>query len=177
MNLVLIGFRGTGKSGVGQRLAERLGREFIDADEYLQKKTGKTIQRIFEEGGEELFRQIESEVVAELAQLDDTIIAAGGGAVLREENVARLKHHGFLILLEADADTIHKRLSADQKTESQRPSLTDRNPYEEIRSLLESRKPYYDRAADMRVNTVKLTIEQVVDKIASYIKPTGDETH
>ncbi|MBM4083146.1 MAG: shikimate kinase, partial [Planctomycetes bacterium] len=122
-------------------------------------------------------RRIESEVIAEITQQDDAIIAAGGGAVLREENVARLRHHGFLILLEADADTIHKRLTADQKTESQRPSLTGKPPQEEVRALLAARKPFYDRACDMRINTAVLTVEQVVDKIASYMRPPGDETH
>jgi shikimate kinase len=169
MNLVLIGFRGTGKTSVGQLLAERLGLEFIDADDFLEKKTGKSIQRIFEEGGEDLFRQIESEVIAEIAQDDEVVIAAGGGAILREENVARLKQRGVLILLEADADTIHKRLTADTAKASQRPNLTDKDRYEEIRSLLESRKPYYDRVADVRLNTAKLTVAQVVDTIASYM--------
>ena len=82
MNIILIGFRGTGKTTIGKILARQLGKGFIDADEYLEKKEGMSIKDIFEKGGEKLFRDIESKVIAELPLLDDKVIATGGGAVL-----------------------------------------------------------------------------------------------
>ncbi|MBI5125149.1 MAG: shikimate kinase, partial [Planctomycetes bacterium] len=110
MNIYLIGFRGTGKTTVGRLLAKYLEWEFIDADDYLEKKIGKTIKQIFQEGGEGLFRDVEGEVIRELSRMKDKIVAAGGGAVLREENVRNMKQNGLVILLEADAHTIHDRL-------------------------------------------------------------------
>ena len=91
LNLILIGFRGTGKTTIGKMLAQRLGKEFVDADEYLEQKEGKTIKDIFAEGGEKLFREIETHVIAELCRLDDRVVATGGGAILREENVRAFK--------------------------------------------------------------------------------------
>jgi shikimate kinase len=102
LNIILIGFRGTGKTTIGKILAQRLGKEFIDADEYLEQKQGKTIKDIFSEGGETLFREIEVQMIAELCRLDDRIIASGGGVILREENVRRLRENGIIILLDAD---------------------------------------------------------------------------
>ena len=87
MNIVLIGFRGTGKSTVGRLLAKRLERDFIDSDKYIEDSTGKTIKSIFEEDGEEGFRQIEADTITELSKADNKVISAGGGVVLREENV------------------------------------------------------------------------------------------
>ena len=87
MNIILIGFRGTGKTTIGKILARQLGKEFIDADMYLEKKEGMSIKDIFTKGGEPLFRDIESKVIAELSLLDDKVIATGGGAVLRRKTL------------------------------------------------------------------------------------------
>ena len=165
MNIYLIGYRCTGKTTVGQALAKRLGREFIDADDYLEAKAGRSIQRIFAEDGEPAFRKLECEVIAELAGRSNTIIAAGGGAVLNEANVQQMKQSGVCVLLEADAKTIHERMQADVRTALQRPSLTDKNPYAEIEHLLAFRRPYYDRAADLRFDTAKVSFEDVVEAI------------
>ncbi len=99
MNIVLIGFRGTGKSTVGKLLANRLKRDFVDTDEYIESATGKTIKDIFEEEGEEGFRKTEAETIAKLSKMKNKIISAGGGIVLKDENVKNLKNNGFLILL------------------------------------------------------------------------------
>ena len=116
MNIILIGFRGTGKTTIGKMLAQRLGKEFVDADEYLEQKEGKTVKDIFAEGGEKLFREIETQIIAELCLLDNRVVATGGGAILREENVKTLKKSGIIILLEADVDTIYKRIHKDTTT-------------------------------------------------------------
>ena len=170
MNIYLIGYRCTGKTTVGQALAKRLGREFIDADDCLEAKAGRTIQEIFATDGEPVFRRLECEVIAELADQSDKIIAAGGGAVLNDDNVAQMKRSGLRVLLEADAKTIHERMQADVRTAQQRPSLTDKKPDEEIEHLLEFRRPYYDRAADLRFDTAEMSFDAVVDAICAAVK-------
>jgi len=96
LNIILIGFRGTSKTTIGKMLAQRLGKEFVDADEYLERKEGKTIKDIFAEGGEKLFREIETHVIAELCLLDNRVVATGGGAILREENVLAIAGHACI---------------------------------------------------------------------------------
>ncbi|HLG30678.1 MAG TPA: shikimate kinase [Candidatus Brocadiales bacterium] len=165
MNIVLIGFRGTGKSCVGKAIARCMKRRFIDADDYLEQKVSKTIKEIFSEGGEKRFRQLESEIIEELTLLDDVVIAAGGGAVLKKENVKNMKRNGFVVLLEADIETIHKRLTEDTEGQAQRPGLTNMKQYEEIRYLLEYRRPYYKKAADYRIDTTKSSVNQLAEKV------------
>ncbi|HHT9132301.1 MAG TPA: shikimate kinase [Candidatus Tripitaka californicus] len=170
MNIYLIGFRGTGKTTVGRLLAKYLEREFIDADDYLEKKIGKTIKQIFQEGGEGLFRDMEGEVIRELSGIEDKIVAAGGGAVLREKNVRNMKRNGLVILLEADAHTIHDRLQRDPRSHTQRPNLTNLDSLNEIIHLLEYRRPYYEKAADHRIDTTTISPAEAVKAILSIYK-------
>ncbi len=169
MNIILIGFRGTGKTTIGRKIAQRLGKEFIDADEYLELKERRTIKDIFAEGGENLFREIETHIISELCLLDDKVIATGGGAILREENVRNLKKKGILIYLDADADTIYKRIREDTQTPHRRPHLTNRSAYGEIEYLLAYRRPLYDRIADFVVSTADLSRNEAADKIIAFI--------
>lgn len=169
MNIILIGFRGAGKTTVGKVLSHRLGKEFVDADEYLEQKEGKTIKEIFARGGEKLFRQIEAQVVTELSLLDNKIIATGGGVILRDENVKNLKQRGVIIFLDADADTLYKRISGDPLTHRRRPNLTNQGGYQEIQHLLEFRKPLYNKAADCVINTTDMTSNDIADEIVSFI--------
>ena len=165
MNIVLIGFRGTGKSTVGNLLAKRLERDFIDSDKYIESSTGKTIKCIFEEDGEEGFRKIETGIIAELSKVDNKVISAGGGAVLKEENVRNLKDNGFLVLLEATPEVIHNRIAQDKKTTQQRPSLTDKKPLDEIKHLIAKREHAYKNAADYTINSSYVSCEDVVNEI------------
>ncbi|NUO08801.1 MAG: shikimate kinase [Candidatus Brocadia sp.] len=169
MNIILIGFRGTGKTTIGKILAQRLGKEFIDTDEYLEQKQGKTIKDIFAEGGEKLFREIEAQIVAEVCLVDDRVIATGGGVILREENVRRLRKNGIIIFLDADVDTLHKRIHEDAQTQRKRPNLTNLSAYEEIKYLLASRRPLYDRVADFVINTTRLSKKDTASKIIAFI--------
>ncbi len=170
MNIVLIGFRGTGKSTVGKHLANRLERDFIDSDKYVEDSTGKTIKHIFEEDGEEGFRKIESDVIAKLSGMDNKIVAVGGGAILKKDNVSNLKDNGFLVLLEATPEIIHNRITQDEKTTQQRPSLTDKKPLDEIKHLLEQREHPYKNAADYTINTSYVTCEDIVNEIIATIE-------
>ena len=172
MNIVLIGFRGTGKSTVGRLLAKRLERDFIDSDKHIEGSTGKTIKSIFEDDGEEGFRKIEADVIAELSEEDNKVISAGGGAVLREENVRNLKDNGFLVLLEATPEIINSRIAQDEKTTQQRPSLTDREPLDEIKHLIAEREPAYKSAADFTINTSYVSCEDIVNEIITIVNKT-----
>jgi len=165
MNIVLIGFRGTGKSTIGKLLAKRLERNFIDSDKYIESSTGKTIKSIFEESGENGFRKIEADIIAELSKVDNTVISAGGGAVLKEENVRNLQDNGFLVLLEATPEIIHNRIAKDKKTTQQRPSLTDKKPLDEIKHLIAKREHAYKNASDYTINTSYVSCENIVNEI------------
>lgn len=169
MNIILIGFRGTGKTTIGKILAQRLDKGFIDADEYLEQKQGKTIKDIFAEGGEKLFREIEARIIEELCLLNDRIIATGGGAILREENVRSLRKNGIIIFLDADVNTLYKRICRDAQTQRKRPNLTNRGAYEEIEYLLAYRRPLYDRMADFVINTAQISKNDAANKIIAFI--------
>ena len=155
---------GTGKSIVGKLLADRLGREFLELDDIIEKREGTTIREIFEKKGETYFRRIEKEVVKEASQKKGIIISAGGGAIIDEENFNNLKKHGVIICLEASPEVILKRT----KGLTCRPLLNVPDPKKRIEELLEERAPYYKKA-DFRINTDSLTIEEVVEKIIAQL--------
>ncbi len=170
MNLVLIGYRGTGKSSVGRIVAEKLGRRFIDVDVYVEENEGKTIKEIFAQDGEAGFREIEATAIKELCGQDNMVIATGGGAVLREENITNLKRNSFVSLLEADAEIINKRLNQDTERFSQRPNLTSETPFDEIKKLMEFRKPLYHKTADFVIDSSFLGIEEISKQVLTAFK-------
>ncbi len=174
MNIILIGFRGTGKTTVGKLLSKRLEKDFIDSDKSIESSTGKTIKRIFEEDGEEGFRDIEASVIAKISKMDNKIIAAGGGAILRNDNVKNIKNNGFLVLLEAAPEIIYERVTQDEKTTQQRPSLTNKKPFEEIKHLIEQREYAYKNAADYTINTSYLSCEDIVNEIITVVSKKID---
>ncbi len=169
MNIILIGFRGTGKSTVGKLLSKRLEMDFVDSDKSVESSTAKTIKRIFDEEGEDGFRKIEASIIEELCKMDNQIIATGGGAVLRDDNTRNLRNNGFLILLEATPEIIHGRIAQDEKTAQQRPSLTDKKPFEEIKHMMEQREDAYKNAADYTINTSHVPCEDIVDEIVTEV--------
>src|SRR5262245_31375942 len=124
MNLLLIGYRGTGKSTVAHLLAERLGWRSVDSDERIEELAGCSIADIFASQGEGAFRDLESQVVAELAAGDQTVLSLGGGAVLRPENRATLAAAGPMVWLTASPETLWGRIQADPETAARRPNLT-----------------------------------------------------
>ncbi len=165
MNIVLIGYRGTGKTSVGRALAERLGRPFYDADAFLEEKFGQTIKEMVSAEGWPFFREREKEVIAELSGFDDVVIASGGGAVMDEDNVVCLSRDGFLVLLTADMETLIRRIQGDVASGEQRPGLTGDDIYEETRAMIELRMPVYERVAHMAVDTTRLGIHEVVGTV------------
>jgi shikimate kinase len=152
--LVLIGYRGTGKSTVGRIVAERSGRRFVDADREIEARTGRSIRSIFAEGGEPAFRESEERTLAELVvEAPGAVLATGGGAVLREANRRRLREFGFIAWLSADPTELARRLGADTSGLAERPALTAAGTLEEIARVLADRTPLYQGLADAVVPT------------------------
>jgi shikimate kinase len=160
----LIGYRGSGKSTVGRILADRLRWAFLDADAVLEERHARTIRDIFAAEGEAGFREKEAAVLAELGGQTDTVIATGGGAVLREENRRLLRRHGFVAWLDADPQTLLARIQADPTTAVRRPDLAG-GGLAEIEQLLAIRKPLYRACADAAVPSGALSPEQAADAI------------
>jgi len=166
MNVVLIGYRGTGKSTVGKIVAARLGRTLISTDAEIVKRAGKNIPDIVAQQGWEHFRDLESQVCGELAGQDGLVIDTGGGAILRSANVEQLKRNGTLFWLTASVESITKRISRD----TQRPSLTGAKSFiEEVEEVLRERTPKYQAAADHIIATDGRSIVQIADEILARL--------
>ncbi len=161
-NIALIGFMGTGKTTAGRLLAERMGRRFIETDVTITECTGKSIPDIFRERGEIAFRELEIAVIKEIAGEQDCVIACGGGAVLNRINIDRLRQSGVVVLLAAAPAVILKRTLIDGEG---RPLLNTPDRAASIRELMRFRKPFYERAADITVDTSRLDTREVVDSI------------
>lgn len=166
-NIALIGFMGTGKTVAGQALAGKLGRKFVELDSLIEKKAGKTIPEIFQQDGEVAFRELEIEVAKEVSERKNLVIACGGGIVLNKINIDRLKQEAIIVYLTASPMVTLKRTLGDGQT---RPLLHVRDKLSEIRELLKFRKPYYERAADIEINTSRLNTDSVVEQIISRVK-------
>ncbi len=163
-NIVLVGFMGTGKTVVARRLAEKLGREFLELDAIIEKREGMSIKEIFEKKGEPYFRKLEKEVVKASSQKQGLVISAGGGAIIDEENFNTLKPNSIIICLQASPDTIMQRTKGNVC----RPLLNVPDPKKRIQELLAQRAPYYKKA-DHCVSTDNLTIDQVVDNVSKLL--------
>ncbi len=166
-SLALIGFMGTGKTAVGRALAARLGREFIELDALIEQRAGKSIPEIFRQDGEIVFRELEIEATREIAGQKNAVIACGGGIVLNKINIDRLREECIIVYLTASPGIILKRTSAD---ESERPLLMASDRASQIRELLRFRRPFYERAADIKVDTSKLDIGSVAEKIIEKLR-------
>lgn len=159
-NLALVGFMGTGKSAVGQLAAAQLHFRFVDTDDLIEKRAGKSISAVFAEEGEARFREYERAIVEELATCNKTVIATGGGLVANDENLASLKTHALVVCLWASPDTIWQRI----RNQSHRPLLRAPDPAARIRELLAEREPFY-RRADVLLNTERRSIKEVAHQV------------
>jgi shikimate kinase len=167
--IFLIGYRGTGKTSVARELAGRLDFHCVDADDLVEEMTGKTIAAIFSNEGEAGFRQWEARVVSALSRKRRTIVALGGGAVLREDNRRVICGAGPVVWLTASVDTILERLAADSTTASRRPNLTADGGRAEIEKVLAIRTPYYHQCATLVVDTEGKTSAEVAEEIAAKL--------
>ena len=173
MNLILIGYRGTGKTTIGAILAEKLGWPLVDTDTLVQERAGRSIQEIVAAGGWADFRRREREVIADVASRDRQVISAGGGAVLDDENTRALRGRGKVVLLRASAETIWGRMKADPKTLAERPNLTEEGGLAEVRRVLADRRAKYAAAADYTIPTDGFSPEETAGRILAYLKATG----
>ncbi len=154
---------GAGKSSVGKRLARQLHRKFYDCDKILEERTGVAISTIFDLEGEAGFRQRETKVLEELVNLNNAVIATGGGVVLRDANIKLIKAHGVTIYLRASVQSQLKRTRHDKK----RPLLQTRDRHATLEKLAKQRNPIYDKMADIIINTDNQTITSTIEEITS----------
>lgn len=177
MNIVIIGYRGAGKTAVGRYVSRKLKRKFIDTDEYIEDKTHLSIKEIFEISGQAYFRDLETAVISELSKQNGIVIATGGGAVLRYKNTQKLKRNGLVFFLDVDSKSAYERVIRDPETAKKRPHMTDASLMVEIKQQIVSRHPYYMRAADYRIPTMDTMIEDIAEQIIRHISEQEDTTH
>ncbi|MCX8107314.1 MAG: shikimate kinase, partial [Verrucomicrobiae bacterium] len=159
----LIGFMAYGKSTVGRIIAARLGFSFVDTDDLIELKAGKSVPAIFSEDGEEVFRQYERTIAAELPSLRNTVIATGGGFGANQSNLESLKTHAFVVYLWAPPEVLYARA---RRLET-RPLLQVADPLKRIRELLAQRTPVYQQA-DLLINTADRHQQEVADIVIMH---------
>ncbi|MDH4246904.1 MAG: shikimate kinase [Deltaproteobacteria bacterium] len=169
MNVVMVGFMGSGKTAIGRRLAQRLGYRFLDTDHYIESELGRTINDIFAQEGEAYFRQLETALAVRLSRLTNHVISTGGGMVATPGNMELLRQAGTVVFLNADVEEILQRLERDTK----RPMLKGHDLRERTTRLLEERMPFY-----LQSHWVIPTHGKSVNRVAGEIirKITGGDS-
>jgi len=169
-SIALIGFMATGKTIVGQMLADHLGGNyrFIETDQIIIEDAGKSIPEIFAEDGEFRFREYEIAACKKASTYENVIISCGGGIVLNKINIDYLKRNSHIVLLQASSEEIYKRAMKDGK--ETRPVIDKDNPMAEIERVLNFRKPFYEAAAEIVIKTTGKRIEKIVKEIIEKTK-------
>lgn len=170
MNLVLIGYRGSGKTTAGSLVARRLGMGFTDLDELIVKAEGKSIREIFATEGEAGFRQREKDALKSLGKSRKTVIALGGGALSDSDAYGMVKRLGKIVWLRAPAVVLWSRITRDAHTLQQRPDLTPVGGLAEIEAVLAQRDPIYEKIAHHIIDTMSMTPVQVAEAIELWFK-------
>ena len=165
-NIFLVGSMGAGKSTIGKQLAKTLRKDFLDTDTEIERRTGVDIPYIFDLEGEEGFRRREQQVISELSQSRDVVMATGGGAILSSENRASLVARGLVVYLYAPLELLIERTSRDRN----RPLLADGDPQEVMTKLLEERDPLYRQVADLVMETDQRSTRLVVKDLLNQIE-------
>ncbi len=161
-NIALIGFMGAGKTAVGKRLALRLKRAFVETDDMVERRTGRSIAAIFAQDGEPAFRRMEAEAVAEASQGVNQVISCGGGVVLNPANVKNLRRTAVIIYLKSSPQTILKRTANDG---GKRPLLNTKDRPRIVREMLAAREPLYEQAADITLDVSSMKTAAVAERI------------
>ncbi len=168
-SVVLTGFMATGKTAVGSEVARRLGRRFVDTDALIVETAGLSIPEVFSRFGETRFRALEREAIVRACAEPGAVVATGGGAMVDAENRARLKAAGPVICLDADVDTIVRRVGDDPG----RPLLQGHDARDRVRALLAERAPAY-AAADHRIDTSGQTVHEVADAVLAIVRADAE---
>ena len=166
LNIYLIGYRCTGKTGIGRLLAHRLRRPFVDCDRALAAAAGRSVRDIVADEGWRGFRRREQRTLHEISRRSGVVAATGGGVVLHPMNVTRMRSSGIVVWLTATPATIRQRMLRDHHSADLRPALTDAAAADEIESVLESRISAYCAAADIRISTDGRTMAGIADNVA-----------
>ena len=169
MILFLVGMPGSGKSTVGRQLSRRLGLPFFDSDHVIEQRLGCTIREYFEREGEAAFREVEEQVLAELAGGAPAVIATGGGAVLREPNRRAMREGGKVIYLRSSPEELYRRLRHD----TQRPLLQVADPMARLRAMHAERDPLYREAAHFHIETGRPSVPTLVNMIVMQLELAG----
>lgn len=167
-NIILCGFMATGKSSVGKILAKMMGYKFLDMDAAIEKEEGVSIPQIFASRGEPAFRALEARMVERLADAQGLIIATGGGTIVNQKNLEKLKSCGVVVTLTADIPTILQRAGSGED----RPLLQTEDRVERIKSLLQQRASAYAQA-DIVLDTSLLTIEEAAQQLIGHLRNLG----
>ena len=157
---------GAGKTTVGRLLAQKLSLTFIDSDHEIENHTGVDIPLIFEKEGEEGFRRREADIIDELSQRKNIVLATGGGAVIKEMNRKNLINRGLVIYLQADIKHLLRRTRKDRN----RPLLQGPNPEQKLREIMEQREPLYRQTADYVIDTGKYSVQAIINQILELQK-------
>ena len=165
-NIFLVGLMGAGKSTIGKRLAESMGKKFIDSDHEIERRTGVSIPTIFDIEGEEGFRTRETAVIDDLTQQRGIVLATGGGAILRPENRSFLSARGLVIYLNASVDQLHRRTRMDRN----RPLLQTDDPRARLQSLFDERDVLYREVADLVTGTDERSVQQAIPELIHKIE-------
>jgi shikimate kinase len=167
--LTLVGMPGSGKSTVGRQLSRRLQLPFFDSDHVIEQRLGCSIREYFAREGEAAFRDVEEQVLAELAQGPTAVVATGGGAVLRAANRQRLRDAGRVIYLRSSPEELFRRLRHDM----QRPLLQVPNPLDKLRELYAQRDPLYREVAHFQIETGRPSVSRLVNMIVMQLELAG----
>lgn len=164
-SIALIGFMATGKTTLGKALSKYLGNKykFLETDEIIIQEARKSIPRIFEEDGEERFREYESSTCEKVSKLNKVILSCGGGVVLNKTNINKIKQNYHIVLLEATVEEIYERLMKDGK--ETRPLIDKADPKKEIIKILKLRNKLYNNAAEIVINTTGKKIKDLINEI------------
>ena len=166
MNIILCGMMGAGKTSVGKAASKFFNLRWVDTDELIENEHGK-ISEIFAQFGEAHFRELEGEIAARLSEEDGLVISTGGGFILREENILKLKPNGRFIYLRARVETLYRRVEFDDT----RPLLRSKEgAYAQLNKRLKARASIYERVADDIIDTDDLTLDETVQKVVEIVK-------
>lgn len=175
MNLILVGYRASGKTTVGEILARRMGWHFVDLDDLVARKAGKTIAEIFASEGEEGFRRREREACEQLRKSKNHVIALGGGTLMDPECRALIKRVGKSIWLKAPASVLWSRISRDEASARNRPDLTAEGGLTEVESLLRQRDPIYKSVSVHVVDSVTDSPEEIAEAIEMWFEANDSD--
>lgn len=164
-NIVLIGMSGAGKTTIGKYLAKKLNMTLVDTDDIIVKKTGSTIDEIFNNRGEKYFRELEKKVVEEVSKYDSAVITTGGGVVLNRTNIDCLRNNGVIFLLQASIETLYNNLKRDEILNDHRPLLKGPDLKKRLEKLYKERKNLYISSADYIIQVDGKAVDEIGNEI------------